>query len=67
MEKYKNQMLKKLESKEENLHRVQKEREEKLKEKYNDDVIKRVDKKENVQRIMKVQEYEKHKLMEKID
>jgi hypothetical protein len=28
-------------------------------EKHNDDIIKRTDKKENVERIMKVQEYEK--------
>lgn len=35
-------------------------------EKHNDDIIKRVDKKENVERIMKVQEYEKEKLLEKI-
>ena len=29
--------------------------------------MKRLDKKENVERIMKVQEYEKEKLMEKIE
>ena len=35
--------------------------------KHNDDVIKMTDKKENVERIMKVQEYERQKLMNKID
>ena len=35
--------------------------------KHNDDVIKMTDKKENVERIMKVQEYEREKLMNKID
>lgn len=38
-----------------------------MKEKYNDDLMKRTDKRENVERIMKVQQYEKEKLMEKID
>lgn len=34
-----------------------------MKEKYNEEIIKRTDKKENVERIMKVQEYEKEKLL----
>ena len=38
-----------------------------MREKYNDDLIKRTDKRDNVERIMKVQEYEREKLMEKID
>lgn len=38
-----------------------------MKEKSNEEKIKLVDKRENVERIMKVQEYERHKLMEKID
>lgn len=38
-------MIKKLNSKEDNLHRVQKEREEKQKLKQNDDTMKRTDKK----------------------
>ena len=49
------------------MERVQKEREQKMLEKHNEDIIKRVDKKENVERIMKVQEYEKEKLMNKIE
>lgn len=48
-------MLKKIEAKEENLMRVQKTREERLKEKHNEEIIKRTDKKENVERIMKIQ------------
>lgn len=36
-------------------------------EKHNEEVIKRTDKKENVDRIMKVQEYEREKLMNKIE
>jgi hypothetical protein len=35
-------------------------------EKHNDDMIKLTDKRENVERIMKVQEYEREKLMNKI-
>ncbi len=38
-----------------------------MKEKYNEDLIKRTDKRENVERIMKVQQYEREKLMGKID
>ncbi len=49
------------------MERVQKEREQKMLEKHNEDIIKRVDKKENVERIMMVQEYEKEKLMNKIE
>ena len=67
MEKYKLDLKKKLQSKEENLARVQREKEQRMLEKHNQDIIKRTDKKENVERIMKVQEYEKQKLMNKID
>jgi hypothetical protein len=38
-------MMKKLNDKEENLHRVQKEREEKMKQKQNDELMKKTDKK----------------------
>jgi len=38
-----------------------------MKVKYNEDLIKRMDKRENVERIMKVQEYGRSKLMDKID
>ena len=55
MEETKVLMVKKLHEKEENLYRVQKEREEKWKEKSNDERMKIIDKKENVDRIMKVQ------------
>lgn len=67
MEEYKHVLLKKLEEKDENLHRVQKDREHKMLEKHNEEIIKRTDKKENVERIMKVQEYEREKLMNKIE
>lgn len=67
MEETKMEMIKKLNSKEQNLQRVQRERQYKMKLKQNDEVMKRTDKKENVQRIMKVQEYEKAKLMNKIE
>ena len=55
MEDKKHFMLKKLEAKEESLVKVQKSKEEKMKEKHNEDIIKRTDKRDNVQRIMKVQ------------
>lgn len=38
-----------------------------MKHKQNDELMKRTDKKENVQRIMKIQQYEKAKLMQKIE
>lgn len=37
-----------------------------LKEKHNIDVLKKTDRKENVERIMKMQEYQREKIMEKI-
>lgn len=58
--------MNKLASKEENLVRVQKEREEKMKLKQNEEILRRSDKKQNVERILKVQEYENRKLMERI-
>lgn len=36
-------------------------------QKHNEEIIKRTDKKENVERIMKVQEYQREKLMNKIE
>ena len=48
MESYKHELIKKLGDKEENLTKVQKQREHKMLYKHNDDVIKMTDKKENV-------------------
>ena len=67
IEERKHEMMSKLNEKDKSLYRVQEERKQRMKEKYNDDLIKRTDKKDNVERIMKVQEYEREKLLEKID
>ena len=55
MEEYKHELMKRLDEKEENLSKVQKKRQHRMLEKHNDDIIKMTDKRENVERIMKVQ------------
>lgn len=67
MEDYKHGLVRKLEGKEESLQRVQREKEHQMLFRHNDEVIRRTDKKENVERIMKVQEYEREKLMGRIE
>ena len=59
MEAYKHELMKRLDEKEENLSRVQKQKEKRMMEKHNEDMMKLTDKRENVERIMKVQEYER--------
>lgn len=49
------------------LERVQAEREEQLREKHNEEMLKKMDRKETVDRILRVQEYEKEKLLSKIE
>ena len=48
------------------LEQTEKQREEEMRFKHNNDTIKRIDKLENVQRIFKMQDYQKQKLLEKI-
>lgn len=51
--------MKKLQQKEEVLQKTQAHRMEEIKIKHNDNVIKQLDKRDNVERIMRVQDYEK--------
>lgn len=53
--------------KEEKLNEVQKKKHFEIKEKHNLLVMKEADKRENVERIMKMQEYQREKVMEKIE
>lgn len=53
--------------KEEKLSEVQKKKNFEIKEKHNLLVMKEADKRENVERIMKMQEYQREKVMEKIE
>lgn len=53
--------------KEEKLTEVQKKKQFEIKEKHNLLVMKEVDKRENVERIMKMQEYQREKVLEKIE
>lgn len=56
-----------MQQKQEALSRVQAHKQEEVKLRHNDNVIKQLDKRDNVERIMRVQDYEKEKLLEKIN
>ena len=56
----------KLEETEDKVIKSQMRKTMELKEKHNIDVLKRTDRRENVERIMKMQEYQREKIMEKI-
>lgn len=58
--------LQKMAESDEKVHRVQMEKDEAMKVKHALDVIKQHDKQENVQRIARMQEYQRNKIMEKI-
>jgi len=59
--------LQKMAESEEKVARVQKEKDDYLKHKHALEIIKKADKLENVQRIARMQEYQKEKLLEKIN
>ena len=48
------------------MSRVQAEREDQLRERHNEELLKRIDRKEIVEKNMRVQEYEKEKLLNRI-
>ena len=53
--------------KQDTLTRVQAHKQEEIKLKHNENIIKQLDKRDNVSRIMRVQDYEKEKLLDKIN
>lgn len=59
MQEHREEMLRKMNQKQEVLEKVQLQKHEEIKVKHNDNVIKQMDKRDNVERIMRVQEYEK--------
>lgn len=61
-----NGYLSKMEESDDKVRKVQMEKEEYLKNKHALDVIKKADKLENVQRIARMQEYQREKLMDRI-
>ena len=60
-------IISKMNEKEEKLNEVQKKKQYEIKEKHNVLVMKEVDKRENVERIMKMHDYQREKVMEKIE
>lgn len=61
------EFTKKFNEKDEILHKIQIERQTVMTEKRNTDTLKRLDKRENVERIKRRQEYDRHKLQEKLN
>ena len=59
--------LSKMEESDEKVRKVQMEKEEYLRNKHALDVIKKTDKLENVQRIARMQEYQREKLLDRIN
>lgn len=57
MQEHREEMLRKMNQKQEVLEKVQLQKHEEIKVKHNDNVIKQMDKRDNVERIMRVQEY----------
>lgn len=66
LEEKRNFYLKKMNETDEKVFRSQMQKTFDLREKHNIDVLKKTDRRENVERIQKMQEYQRDKIMEKI-